>query len=454
LNDPRIQQLNRKHCVEGQYVLYWMQQSQRAEDNPALEYAIRTANKLGLPVVVAFGLTPDYPDANLRHYTFMLQGLRDVSRKLARRRIRFVVQHGNPPEVALKLGHNAAEIICDRGYLRHQRRWRSDMAGEAKCLVEQVECDAIVPVEVASNKRESSARTFRPKVFRLQHLFLDRPPTAKPKVSASGLSLNCLNLKDEDSVLGVPILDVSVKPVSFFKGGTHAAKARLSRFIRSRLRGYSENRNQPGLDYLSHMSPYLHFGQISPAYIVRKIRDSGKGTQKDRDSYLDELIVRRELAINFVHYADNYDRFDGLPEWAQSTLQQHRRDKRKKIYTLKELEDARTHDPYWNAAMNEMKSAGYMHNYMRMYWGKQILAWSLTPEIAFKTVLELNNKYFIDGRDPSSYANVGWIFGLHDRPWPKREIFGSVRSMTIGGLKRKANPDAYVKKVERLLRSQ
>jgi deoxyribodipyrimidine photo-lyase len=431
-----------------------MQQSQRAEDNPALEYAIRRANGLELPVVVVFGLAPDYPEANLRHYIFMLQGLRDVSRKLARRRILFVVQHGDPPEVALKLGHKASMIICDRGYLRHQRQWRSEIAHASNCLVEEVECDAIVPVEVASNKRESSARSFRPKVLRLRHLFLDKQTTAKPKVSASGLSMDCLNLEDEDSVLGIPTLDISVKPVLFLKGGTHAAKSRLSRFIRSRLTGYSENRNQPGLDYLSYMSAYLHFGQISPAYIVRKILDSGKGTQKDRDSYLDELIVRRELAINFVYYAGDYDQFDSLPEWAQTTLQQHRGDERKKIYTLKELEDAKTQDPYWNAAMNEMKSTGYMHNYMRMYWGKQILAWSLTPEIAFKTVLELNNKYFIDGRDPSSYANVGWIFGLHDRPWPRREIFGSVRSMTIGGLKRKANPDDYVKKVERLIQSQ
>ena len=169
----------------------------------------------------------------------------------------------------------------------------------------------------------------------------------------------------------------------------------------------------------------------------------------DRDSYLDEFIVQRELSINFVHFSKDYDRFSSLPEWARATLEKHQGDRRPKTYSKAQLENAQTHDPYWNAAMNEMKATGYMHNYMRMYWGKQILAWSKTPEIAHETALKLNNRYFLDGRDPSSYANVGWIFGLHDRPWPERETFGTVRSMTAGGLVRKTDPDAYVEKVER-----
>jgi deoxyribodipyrimidine photo-lyase len=445
--DPRIQQLNRKPCVEGDYVLYWMQQSQRAEENLALEHAIRTANSLRLPTVVAFGLTDDYPEANLRHYVFMLEGLREVRRQLLKRNIPFVVQHGEPPEVALRLARRASVIVCDRGYLRHQKMWRSQVSREAPCLVQQVECDAVVPVAVASEKKEHSARAFRSRVLRLQHLFLDPLRPIGPVIPCRNPGIESVNLEDEDSVFEILRIDTGIKPVPLFAGGTRAAKTRLARFIGSGLAGYAENRNQPGMENLSHMSPYLHFGQIAPAYIARKIRFSHGGTAKDRESFLDELIVRRELSINFVHHAEDYDCFSSLPSWAQASLQQHIGDRRFKIYSREELEGAETHDPYWNAAMNEMKWTGYMHNHMRMYWGKQILAWSRTPETAFQTALELNNKYFLDGRDPNSYANVGWIFGLHDRPWPEREVYGIVRSMTIDGLKRKADPEAYVRRV-------
>jgi deoxyribodipyrimidine photo-lyase len=449
---PRIEKLNRKPIADGDYVLYWMQQSQRAEENHALEYAIRRANQLGLPVVVGFGLTPKYPEANLRHYTFMLQGLREVRRQLSQRRILFVVQHGEPPETALRLSRPAACIICDRGYLRHQKRWCEQVAEEAGCLVEQVECDAIVPAETTSTKLETSARAFRPKVMRLHSLYLDNWTPARPVRGSVDLPIKNLDLDDEDGVLGSLGLDRSVKPVPLFAGGTSAAKKRLAAFLRTGLAGYAEHRNQPQTDFISSMSPYLHFGQISPSYVARKIRESNAGDRIDRESYLDELIVHRELAINFVNFRKDYDDFSCLPEWARATLQKHEADRRPIIYGRNQLENAQTHDPWWNAAMNEMKITGYTHNHMRMYWGKQILAWSRTPQAAYRTVLKLNNKYFLDGRDPNAYANVGWIFGLHDRPWPEREIFGSVRSMTAGGLKHKTDPEAYVEKVERLRR--
>jgi deoxyribodipyrimidine photo-lyase len=450
-NDPRIKKLNCKPCADGEYVLYWMQQSQRVEENLALEHAIREANFLRLPLVVAFGLTADYPDANLRHYAFMLEGLREVRRQLARRRILFVMQHGEPPDVALRLGRKASVIVCDRGYLRHQKSWRAQVSRKARCLVEQVECDAIVPVELASEKREFSARTFRPKVMRLHRLFLNPPRAVRPAISSLALRIESLNPDDEDAVLGTLPIDTSIKPVHFFAGGTRTAKARLSRFIRFRLAGYAENRNRPGEESVSCMSPYLHFGQISPAYVARRIYSSRNGTVKDHASYLDELIVRRDLAVNFVNYTEDYDCFSSLPDWARTTLLQHKADRRNVIYSLRELEEAGTPDRNWNAAMNEMKWTGYMHNHMRMYWGKQILAWSRDPETAFKTALTLNNRYFLDGRDPNSYANIGWIFGLHDRPWPERNIYGKIRSMTIGGLKRKTDPEAYVRKIDRYM---
>jgi deoxyribodipyrimidine photo-lyase len=448
---PGIQKLNSKPIADGRYVLYWMQQSQRAEENHALEHAVKTGNKLHLPVVVAFGLAPKYPEANLRHYTFMLQGLREVRRRLSQRKILFVVQHGEPPETALRLSRSAAMTVCDRGYLRHQKRWREQVAKEAGCLVEQVECDAIVPVDSVSPKLETSARTFRPKVMRIYSLHLDDWAPARSARGSLDLPIKSLDLEDEEAVLGSLGADGSVKPVSHFTGGTGAAKRRLNEFLRTGLAGYSENRNQPQMDCISGMSPYLHFGQISPAYVARRIRESGH--TMDRDSFLDELIVHRELAINFVNFNKDYDDFSCLPEWARTTLKKHESDRRPAIYDRNQLEDAQTHDRWWNAAMDEMKITGYMHNHMRMYWGKQILAWSRNPELAYKTILELNNKYFLDGRDPNAYANVGWIFGLHDRPWPEREIFGNVRSMTAGGLMRKTDPEAYVEKVERLRRT-
>jgi len=196
------------------------------------------------------------------------------------------------------------------------------------------------------------------------------------------------------------------------------------------------------------MSPYLHFGQISPVRLAMAVRDAKSGQESDRDGYLEELIVRRELAVNFVYYTQDYDRYTCLPEWARKTLAEHAGDPREHKYSQDVLESAQTHDPYWNAAMREMKQTGFMHNYMRMYWGKKILEWSETPENAFATTLAINNKYFLDGRDPNSYAGVAWVFGKHDRAWFERPIFGKVRYMAASGLERKCDIKAYVEKVD------
>jgi deoxyribodipyrimidine photo-lyase len=194
------------------------------------------------------------------------------------------------------------------------------------------------------------------------------------------------------------------------------------------------------------MSPYLHFGQISPLEIALKVQKSD-APHEAKEDYLEELIVRRELAINYVTYSRHYDTYAGLPQWARSTLKAHTADPRDPVYSLKQLESAQTHDAYWNAAMNEMKWTGYMHNYMRMYWGKKILQWRPRPQDAFKTILELNNKYFIDGRDANSYAGVGWIFGLHDQAWKERPVFGKVRYMARSGLDRKFDMQGYLEKI-------
>lgn len=462
IQEERIQALNDLDIQKGACVLYWMQHAQRAEYNHALEFAIQEANELGVPLLVVFALMDGYPDANLRHYTFMLEGLQEAQQALADRGIRMVVQHGAPDEVVLRMVPQAALIVCDRDYLRLQREWRNKVAQRAECRVMQVETDVVVPVETASNKAEYMARTFRPKVQKqLERFLVEFRTTALDHHSvgweAEGMDIAGLDLTDIPGILEQLELDRSVPPVShLFSGGTSEAKRVLRSFIRNRFSNYSENRNQPQTDHVSHMSKYLHFGQISPLYVALQIReacDDEKGVDREQiDTYIEELIVRRELSINFVYYRpEEYDSYRCLPDWAQKTLAEHRDDERPHRYTRGEMDAAETHDPYWNAAMREMKYSGYMHNYMRMYWGKKILEWCNTPEYAYQTALALNNKYFLDGRDPVSFANVAWVFGLHDRAWAEREIFGKVRYMSAGGLERKSDIKGYVQKIDQLV---
>ena len=447
IQEERVRQLNEKEIVEGDYVLYWMQEAQRAEYNHALEYAVQRANELGQSLLVIFGLMADYPEANLRHYAFLLEGLQDVKEGLKERNIKFVVHYGSPDEVALDAGKKASLIVCDMSYLNLQKKWRTKVAEEAGCLVVQVETEVVVPVELASDKREHGARTLRPKIQEhLDEFLVGLEPTAIEKQSLN-MKDDGLDLSDAGEILDDMKLDRSVKPLShLYRGGTSEAKKILEHFLEDRLDVYVENRNQPQTDDVSHMSKYLHYGHISPIHVALKIQDANS-PQEDLDSYLEELIIRRELSINFCHYTPDYDKFSCLPNWAKETLKDHEEDERDTVYTREQFEMAETHDEYWNAAMNEMRYTGYMHNYMRMYWGKKILEWSETPEEAYETTLYLNNKYFLDGRDPNSYANVAWVFGQHDRGWQERPVFGKVRYMSAGGLERKAKPKQYVEKV-------
>jgi deoxyribodipyrimidine photo-lyase len=451
IQPTRIQALNGRRIQKGRYVLYWMQQSQRAEYNHALEYAIQQANALGQGVLVGFGLMDDYPEANVRHYTFMLEGLQETQATLAKQGIKMVVQKGSPPEIALSLGTNASLIVCDRGYLRHQKAWRTRVARSAACAVVQVESDVVVPIEIASVKAEYAARTIRPRIHRHLDDYLMPFRSGRVKKKSLDITIDSLDLTHIDALVRKLSLDQRVTPVSrFFKGGTTQARARFDTFIQTQFHRYVENRNQPRTDDVSHMSPYLHFGQISPLYLALRVKAEGQGLGEAQEAYLEELIIRRELAMNFAHYNPKYDAFACLPQWARTSLKQHQKDPRQSIYTRSQLENANTHDPYWNAAMQEMKITGFMHNYMRMYWGKKILEWSRTPAHAFRTTLAINNTYFLDGRDPNSYAGVAWIFGMHDRAWFERPIFGKVRYMAASGLERKCDIQGYVDNVQSL----
>jgi deoxyribodipyrimidine photo-lyase len=426
-----------------------MQQAQRAEYNHALEFAVDQANALQQPCLVIFGLTDDYPDANLRHYTFMLEGLRATQQALSKRGIKLVVRPGAPDDVAIEAAKDASLIVYDRGYLRVQRQWRQHVSKAVACAAFQVESDVIVPVDIASSKQEYAARTIRQKLQRQLNTYLQPMKARRPSQSSLPLRVSGMNIDHVAEVCQTLRLDSSVPPVSsFFTGGTAHAKRRFRQFLRSSIQHDVDHRNQPQTNDVSHMSPYLHFGHISPLWLALEARKHLPS--KHVDAWLEELIIRRELAINFVHYNDAYDTYDALPDWAQQTLREHRDDKREPRYTRDQLENAETHDPYWNAAMREMRCTGYMHNAMRMYWGKQILAWCPSPPDAYQTALYLNNKYFLDGRDPNSFANIGWLFGLHDRPWPEHAVFGKVRRMTPSGLKRKGDPEAYIGKVNRL----
>jgi deoxyribodipyrimidine photo-lyase len=451
IHPARIRKLNDLEVKPGRYVLYWMQASVRVLDNPALVYAVERADALDLPVLAVFGLTEHYPEANLRHFTFLVEGLAEAARDLVNIGIQLVILKAAPHEAALQLANDAALLVTDRGYLAHQRRWRQTVAAEASCPLWQIEGDVVVPVEAVSQKSEWAAATIRRKFHKVWEEFLVADNTLRaPRRDSLALRISGGVLPDHKLVAGLQI-DRSIQPAPHYKGGTGQALEWLQRFCHSSLCHYHDLRNDPGREHQSNLSPYLHFGQISPLTVARSVRTAQGVPQAARDAFLEELIVRRELAINFVFFEKYYNGYACLPDWARKTLDEHRRDKRPYHYTREELESAATHDPYWNTAMEEMRLTGKMHGYMRMYWGKKILEWSETPEQAFAAALFLNNRYFLDGRDPNSYAGVAWCFGKHDRPWVERPIFGKVRYMNDKGLRRKFDMDSYLQRINSLI---
>jgi len=446
-DDPRLTPLNNKPVrKDAAYVLYWMQASQRTRYNHALNEAIGRANRLSLPLVVGFGVTDSYPDANARSYAFMLQGLADVAESVAAMGGRFILRRGSPETVAIELARDAACVVCDRGYLRHQKAWRDTLASGVDCAAVQVESDVVVPVDLASDKLESAARTIRRKINDRRDAFIEAMETPRLETSAEAIKLDGLDATDWQGVLSQMDIDRSVAPVEGFTGGERAGRGVLQAFLDNNLNRYDAARSVPHDGAASRLSPYLHFGQLSPVECAYEARQAGSGD--GLAAFLEEMIVRRELAINFVHFCPGYDRYeDAVPDWAQATLRAHDGDERPDRYDRDALEAADTHDEIWNAAMTEMLREGYLNNHVRMYWAKRILDWSATPKEAFETALHLNNKYFLDGRDPNSYANIAWTFGRHDRPFQERAVIGKVRPFGDGALKRRFNVKDYVARV-------
>jgi deoxyribodipyrimidine photo-lyase len=450
IHEQRIRALNDAPVRAGRYVLYWMQASVRADWNHALEYAIREANRLRRPIVACFGLTADFPEANARHYTFLLEGLRDAGRMLARRGIPLVVRRGAPDAVAVELARSASLVVTDRGYLRIQREWRARAAARIPCALIQVESDVVVPVETAMDHEAYSAAALRPRIHARLREFLVPLEATPVRCDPPARVPESLALDDIAAVVRNLGVDSGVPLVPRAPGGATEARRRLEAFLQRGLSRYHTDRNDPGLQGHSGLSPYLHFGHISPLEIALAIgRRRGEGVR----AFLEELIVRRELSMNFTHYHRDYDRYACLPAWCRATLHTHAADPRPERYAPADLEQARTADPYWNAAQTEMVLTGTMHGYLRMYWGKRMLEWTEGPEEAFRIALAFNNRYQLDGRDPNSFAGVAWCFGKHDRPWTERPIFGMVRYMNANGLRRKFDIEAYVRRIEALRRA-
>jgi len=425
-------------------VIYWMQRDQRVNNNWALIYAIEKARELKQQAAVAFCLVPNFLEATIRQYGFMLKGLEEVEKSLAKFNIPFYLLIGEPgieiPKFVKRI--NASALISDFNPLRVVRNWKKKVIEKIDIPFFTVDTHNIVPVWEASDKQEFGAYTIRPKIKKQLDEFLDEFPRLIKQKSH--------NLKTEkvdwNKALKSLKINFDVKEVEWIKPGESNALKTLNSFFEERLTDYNEKRNDPNENVSSNLSPYLHFGQISSQRIALETYKR-KHNAEVKDAFLEELIVRRELSDNFCLYNKNYDSFDGFPEWAKKTLNEHRKDKREFTYNLEQFENAETHDELWNAAQIEMVSIGKMHGYMRMYWAKKILEWTETPEEALEYAIYLNDKYELDGRDPNGYTGCAWsIGGVHDRAWTERPVFGKIRYMNYNGCKRKFDVKKYIKK--------
>lgn len=442
--------LKRVHILkQGQInagpVIYWMSRDQRAQDNWALCYAWELANPKKAPLAVVFCLTSDFLNVNLRHYDFMIQGLRETVTVLAAKNIPFFLLIGDPvkklPQFLRK--YHIAALVTDFDPLRIKRRWKQSIVEQINLPFYEVDAHNIVPCWLASPKQEYGAYTFRPKIHRALPEFLDEFTPLKKNPADWPIVIPPINW---DHILNTLPIDRSVPPIQWLSPGSRAGQNVLDDFIENKLRRYDTARNDPTLDGQSNLSPYLHFGQLAPQRVALEVQKSPIDLHA-KEPFLEELIVRRELSDNFCFYNENYDNIRGFPAWARDSLERHRSNKRDPHYILEELESANTDDPLWNASQIEAIRRGKIHGYMRMYWAKKILEWSESPEEALKIAIALNDKYEVDGRDPNGYVGIAWsIGGLHDRAWRPRPIFGKIRYMSYNGAKSKFDIKVYIQR--------
>jgi deoxyribodipyrimidine photo-lyase len=428
---------------DGTCVVYWMQRAQRAFDNPALDTAINLANVLGKPVAVFFGLNPFVGSANLRHYHFLAEGLADIEDGLRQRGVAFVLRRFPDHRLPAFVDEvRPAIVIGDENPLKQMEGWRRTIADALRVPFWTVDADVVVPSRLLE-KEQFAARTIRPRIHQRLPEFLKPGRDVRARVAWPDGTAPATRPATLDILDGLPI-DRSLGPVSTMRGGTSEARRHLAAFVRGALRGYADARNHPELDGTSRLSPYLHFGHIGPREVALAVRDSG-GPAESVAALLEQLIVRRELAVNFVTFNPRYDELAGCEPWALRTLDAHRGDARNYRYSVAEFEAGATHDPLWNAAQQQMVQTGWMHGYVRMYWAKKILEWTATPEEAFDIAILLNDQYELDGRDPNGYTNIAWALGgKHDRPWFERPVFGTIRWMSFDSTGRKFDSKAYI----------
>jgi deoxyribodipyrimidine photo-lyase len=456
VSTKRVRKLNRGEWqAKGRFVLYWAQMNRRVDSNHALAYAVELANEHQLPVLFYEGLTCSHPSANDRFHTFLLEGVPETEARLKKLGIGYLFhlrrRNSDSDNVFYQLAAHATAVVTDDYPVYITREHNAHVPARIPVPYYAVDSSCIVPMG-AFDKQEYAAYTIRPKIHRMLPEFLKpvEPLSARVPFAESVLPELCAQLHTEVTDENVSELvksceiDHSVPPSTEYRGGRREAENRLQRFLEQNLARYAKYNREPSAKATSSLSPYLHFGQISSLEVALAVREYAARHKLIADEFLEELIVRRELAFNFARFSPILDSLEALPDWVQATLRKHAKDKREFVYSREQFEQAETHDALWNATQHELLAKGTIHGYYRMYWGKKIIEWSDTHEEALAIMIAFHDRYALDGRDPNTYTSILWCFGLHDRPWTERPVFGMIRYMSYDGMKRKTNVQAYI----------
>lgn len=443
VDSRRIQKQNTLEYV-SEKVLYWMNRDMRLKDNWALLRAQELAKEHKTELVACYNLDPEFLGGTLRQLDFKIKALQELHADFEKYNIAFHILVDSDIKCVSDFikKHKVGYLVTDFAPLRIQRQWLETLISKSNIPIEVVDTYNIVPIWEASEKKEFAAYTIRPKIQKkLKDFLTDFPKLSKQKERT--IPFQKINF---DSIFKKVKTDHEVKPVTWCTPGEKSAHKVLKKFIEHSDK-YSEKRNDPVNDVQSQLSPYLHYGMIAPQRVAFEISKSDIKHDSKKD-FLEELIIRRELADNFCYYEKNYDNTKGFHDYFKEELKRTAKVKREYIYTKKQFETAQTHDDLWNACQMQMIKTGKMHGYLRMYWAKMIYAWSKNVDEAMKTAIYLNDKYELDGRDPNGYTGIAWcIGGVHDRPWyVTNPVFGKLRYMSRGGMNKKFDTKAYIEK--------
>ncbi|MBC7796236.1 MAG: deoxyribodipyrimidine photolyase [Pyrinomonadaceae bacterium] len=449
--NERVALLNeRTENNDGKYVLYWMQIFKRTSHNHALKFAIDMANERKLPLVVYEGLKFYYPWASDRLHAYILEGVAEKKAEFEKLGITYIFylqkDKDSPKQTVARICKDAALLVTDDFPCFIIPEHNAVISKKAEIPVYAVDSNGMIPMS-KFEKEEYAAYTIRPKIKKLLPNYLEPFKESKVIVKNANVKVDCPETIVDDKNIFKLIsecdIDHDVKPSPVYHGGTVNGRKRLKHFIEKILPNYDETRNKPEIDGSSRMSSYLHFGFLSAEEVYHAVADAD-APQSAKDSYLEELVVRRELGYNFTRHNKNYESLESLPDWAKKTIAEHDKDERPFIFSKEQIELGKTADELWNAAQRESIETGEVHNYMRMLWGKKFIEWRPSYKDSFDLLIHLNNKYSLDGRNPNSYAGVLWCFGKHDRAWGERAIFGKLRYMSSINAARKFDSKKYI----------